>query len=80
MVHENPDLNPCDFFLWGYHKDRVYRDPVPQTLEQLKCNITRDTRRVGAALVENVMKDFTDPCQKGGSHERQMVRALANMI
>ncbi|PNF41627.1 hypothetical protein B7P43_G07619, partial [Cryptotermes secundus] len=23
----SPDLTPCDFFLWGYIKDRVY---VPQ--------------------------------------------------
>ncbi len=24
----SPDLNPCDFFLWGYLKDRVY-NPLP---------------------------------------------------
>ena len=23
----SPDLNPCDFFLWGYIKDRVYVPP-----------------------------------------------------
>ena len=24
----SPDLNPLDFFLWGYIKDRVYAEPV----------------------------------------------------
>ena len=27
----SPDLNPCDYFLWGYLKDRVYK-PMPKTL------------------------------------------------
>ena len=31
----SPDLNPLDFFLWGYLKDRVY-SPSPQTTEDLK--------------------------------------------
>ena len=32
----SPDLNPAYFFLWGYLKERVYLDPVPKTIEQLK--------------------------------------------
>ena len=24
----SPDVTPCDFFLWGYVKDRVYKTPV----------------------------------------------------
>ena len=30
----SPDLNPCDFYLWGFLKSRVYSDPYPQTLGQ----------------------------------------------
>ena len=33
-----PDLNPCDFFLWGYLKSKVYC-PKPRTLDDLKNNI-----------------------------------------
>ena len=36
----SPDLNPCDFYLWGYIKARVYC-PLSKTLEDLKANITR---------------------------------------
>ena len=31
----SPDLNTCDFYLWGYLKARVY-NPLPNNLEELK--------------------------------------------
>ena len=37
----SPDLNPCDYYLWGYLKSRVYSDPVPKTTDELKINIER---------------------------------------
>jgi hypothetical protein len=24
----SPDINPCDFFLWGYLEDKVYANPI----------------------------------------------------
>ena len=33
----SPDLNPCDYFLWGYLKGRVY-SPLPKTLDDLKTS------------------------------------------
>lgn len=35
----SPDLTPCDFYLWGVLKDRVY-GANPRTIEQLKREIT----------------------------------------
>ena len=32
----SPDLNPCDFYLWGYLKNKVYTSPTPKTTEELK--------------------------------------------
>ena len=32
----SPDLTPCDFFLWGYVKDKVYVPPLPESLDELK--------------------------------------------
>ncbi|GFW23135.1 uncharacterized protein TNCV_3802351 [Trichonephila clavipes] len=29
------DLTPCDFFLWGFVKDKVFVRPLPQDLEEL---------------------------------------------
>lgn len=34
----SPDLTPCDFFLWGYVKSLVYRQP-PQTMPDLMLAI-----------------------------------------
>jgi hypothetical protein len=33
-----PDLNPCDFYLWGNLKDKVYSNN-PHTLVELKQSI-----------------------------------------
>ncbi|GBN28514.1 hypothetical protein AVEN_259045-1 [Araneus ventricosus] len=35
----SPDFTPCDFFLWGYLKDLVYRR-TPQTIGELKQRIS----------------------------------------
>jgi hypothetical protein len=46
----SPDLIPCDFFLWGYIKDKVFVPCIPQSLPELRqwitsvmASITRDT-------------------------------------
>ena len=36
------DLNSSDFFLWGYLKDQIYKNPKPRDLGQLKANIQRE--------------------------------------
>ena len=39
----SPDLTPCDFFLWGYIKGKVFYSPLPATLDQIKSqNPARD--------------------------------------
>ena len=37
----SPDMNPCDFFLWGYLKERAYC-PLPKTIDESKLNIERE--------------------------------------
>ncbi|GBM68932.1 hypothetical protein AVEN_207185-1 [Araneus ventricosus] len=36
----SPDLGPCDFWLWGFLKDRVCGGNI-RTLPELKASITR---------------------------------------
>ena len=36
----SPDLNPCDFFLWGYLKDNYYAEK-PKTIDDLRKAITK---------------------------------------
>ena len=55
----SPDLNPCDFYLWGFLKSRVYSDPYPQTLEQLKVNIEREMKKISKDTIESVVNNFS---------------------
>ena len=40
----SPDLNPCDFFLWGHLKQVAY-NPLPKTLDDLKANLAREIKK-----------------------------------
>ena len=53
----SPDLNPCDFFLWGYLKDKVYA-ANPRTLEDLKTAITREIAAIDQDTLKNVVLGF----------------------
>ena len=49
----SPDLAPCDFFLWGYLKERVYRDR-PKTIQELKIAIDREIKLIPQEMTKNV--------------------------
>ena len=51
----SPDLTPPDFFLWGYLKERVYINK-PNTLSELKVNITEEIKRITPCVLEKVME------------------------
>lgn len=53
----SPDLNPCDYFLWGYLKDRIYRT-APTTLDDLKIAITQEVTAIGADALKYVIRNF----------------------
>ena len=49
----NLDLSPPDFFLWGYHKDRVYAGK-PRTITELKEAIREEKRAITNSVCKNV--------------------------
>ena len=49
----SPDLTLCDFFLWGYVKELVYKEH-PQTIEQLQHRITEAMAFVPQKLCQEV--------------------------
>lgn len=53
----SPDLSPPDFFLWGYIKDKIYKNR-PETLEDLKTNITDVIRGIKRPILRSVMQNF----------------------
>ena len=67
----SPDLNPCDFFLWGFLKSRVYVNR-PRTLQDLKTNIQEEIANITPAMLARVMTNarnrFTQCVENGGRH------------
>ncbi len=58
----SPDLNPCDFFLWGFLKNKVY-NPLPKTLDDLKANIEREIKNISKNILEKVFENFEERCK-----------------
>ncbi|GBM00544.1 hypothetical protein AVEN_77354-1 [Araneus ventricosus] len=67
----SPDLNTCDFWLWGYLKDVVFSTPIAH-LAELKArvaqhilNVTSETQR---SVVEHAVSRFQLVAENGGKH------------
>ena len=59
----SPDLSPSNFFLWGYLKSKVYQGR-PRTIPELKEAIQSEIAAIPGAMLENVMKSFSDRLQE----------------
>ena len=55
----SPDLTPCDFFLWGYLKAKVYKHR-PQTLQALKDAIREEVEAIRPEMTNRVMENFRE--------------------
>ena len=53
----SPDLNPLDFFLWGYCKDSVYKNR-PQTLDELKTEVETLVSGISPDVLQKVIQNF----------------------
>jgi len=67
----SPDLNPPDFYLWGYLRDRVYGNN-PQTIPDLKAAITAAIgaipREECGRVIENFVRRIQMCLQCRGAH------------
>lgn len=59
----SPDLTPCDFFLWGYLKSRVYTNS-PSTIEALQENIRREIAAISPELCKRVFANMRERLQE----------------
>jgi hypothetical protein len=53
----SPDLNACNFFLWGYLKSKV-NERKPMTTEDLKQNIREEVAAISPTMLQRVMQNF----------------------
>jgi len=59
----SPDLSPCDVFLWGYLKEKVFKHR-PRSLEDLKERIQQEIDSIPPELTRKVMKNFWERLQQ----------------
>jgi hypothetical protein len=50
------DLNPCDYLLWGFQKDNIYRHKIHMD-EELKVEITATLVSINEEKLAVVMED-----------------------
>ena len=53
----SPDLNPLDFFLWGYLKWKVYKDR-PRDLEEIKWRIRQEMQMICPKALLETLNNF----------------------
>ena len=75
----SPDLNPCDFFLWGYLKEKVYK-PVPANMAELKQRIKNEFTAIPEFIVRKSVLAMRDRCKKvikvnGGTFEGELIKS-----
>jgi len=54
MPPRSPDVTPCDLFLWGYVKDRVYVPSLPASIPELKVRIRTAIETITADMLQTV--------------------------
>ena len=52
-----PDLFPCNYFLWGYLKDQVFKCR-PQVTDKLKDFIHHEIALISVAMTSQVLQNF----------------------
>ena len=57
------DLNPRDFFLWGYLKARDY-NPLANILFDLKTNLERELKNISKEVLNSTFLDGEKRCKK----------------
>ena len=72
----SPDLNPPDFFLWGFLKDNIYQDN-PLTIAALKAAITEKIQTITQEECDRVINNFARRIQEclrqNGGHLEHVV-------
>jgi hypothetical protein len=58
----SPDLNPCDFYLWGTLKEKVYVNN-PHSLEELQENIRHEISTIPVQQIGRVSRNIFSRCE-----------------
>lgn len=72
----SPDLSICDFFLWGYLKEKVFKTR-PHTLQELKERIIEEVNATPRDMCQQAVQNFRNRVQQcvtdNGRHLKDIV-------
>jgi hypothetical protein len=55
---KSPDLTPCDFFFWGYVKDKLCVPPLPRDLPEHRQRIVAAVDTIDVNMLQRVWKEL----------------------
>lgn len=58
----SPDLTPLDFFIWGYLKDQIYRNPI-NNLEELRQRTINAFNNISPVRIGNAIRGVRKRCE-----------------
>ncbi|GBM40407.1 hypothetical protein AVEN_122627-1 [Araneus ventricosus] len=70
-LSRSPDLNPRDFWLWGFLKDRVYEGNIrtlPELKASLTCHVSAIDRETLRTTIEHATVCFENVLDADGMH------------
>lgn len=59
----SPDCSPCDYFLWGYLKNRLKNYKL-NTIDELKKALNREYQKVPQEMIDNAMRAWPKRCRR----------------
>jgi phenylpyruvate tautomerase PptA (4-oxalocrotonate tautomerase family) len=72
----SPDLNPCDYFLWGYLKEKIF-PKKPQTIMELRALIIQACSEVTEDMCHQVINIITvhveEVARRNGGHIEHLI-------
>ena len=73
----SPDLSVCDFWLWGYLRDIIFKHPKPTTIGDLSTRVENCLANIDHTMVKNSFKNFIKRCRlcidNDGQHFEQFL-------
>ena len=75
----SPDLNPCDFWLWGYLKDRVYQGHF-RSLVDLRTSKKQDFAQIPRELLRATIDHAILRCSMKSKPLVHILKAFCNEL
>jgi hypothetical protein len=77
-----PDLNPCDYFLWGYLKGKVFSSAprnLPELKERMKESCAQVTRGMLTRVLQKLVLRLQAIRESQGSHIAHVIHNATHM-